>query len=198
MIAHIYSVDDCMADSLSAFQLHHFQTLALKAQPFPDPICVWPYQACFQPIHLRVALSTYWTYTTGANAYIQFGPKLNITCTPYPAFSRTHKCEVLIWLSGDVSPFYSLVLTSPSVLHTNPARYTLFEWTPLQRHAYVGQLEVSNAFKVTPLAQGCTSLKQQFHISNFFMCWTAPPMGNIHNYLLHISTHEWTHQLNQQ
>ena len=48
-----------MAGSLSAFQLHHFQTLALKAQPFPDPIYVWPYQACFQPFHLRVALSTY-------------------------------------------------------------------------------------------------------------------------------------------
>ena len=39
--------------------LRHFQTLELRAQPFPDPICVWPYQACFQPIYLRVALSTY-------------------------------------------------------------------------------------------------------------------------------------------
>ena len=105
-----------------------------------------------QPIHLRVVLSTHRTYTTGANAYIQLGPKLNITCTPYPDSSCTHKCVVLIWLFGDVSPFNSLVLTSPSVLHTNPARYTLLEWASLQRHAYVGQLEVSDAFKVTPLA----------------------------------------------
>ena len=119
--------------------LHHFQTLASKSSTIPRPHLCMAIPSLFLTIYLRVA--------TEANAYIQFGPKLNITCRPYSASSRTHKCEVLIWLSSDVSPFDSLVLTSPSVLHTDPARYTLLEWAPLQRHAYVGQLEVSNAFK---------------------------------------------------
>ena len=38
----ISGIDNCIADSLSHFQLHRFQVLAPGAQPAPDPIRAWP------------------------------------------------------------------------------------------------------------------------------------------------------------
>ena len=42
VIIHISGVDNCIADSLSRFQLHHFQALAPEAHPSPNPIRAWP------------------------------------------------------------------------------------------------------------------------------------------------------------
>ena len=42
VITHIRGTDNCIADSLSRFQLHRFQVLAPGAQSTPDPIRAWP------------------------------------------------------------------------------------------------------------------------------------------------------------
>ena len=39
---HISSSNNCIAVSLSHFQIHRFQALAPEAQPSPDPIRAWP------------------------------------------------------------------------------------------------------------------------------------------------------------
>ena len=42
VITYISGIDNCIADSLSCFQLHRFRELAPEAHPYPDPICAWP------------------------------------------------------------------------------------------------------------------------------------------------------------
>ena len=41
VITYISGIDNCIADSLSRFQLHRFRELAPEAHPLPDPNCAW-------------------------------------------------------------------------------------------------------------------------------------------------------------